>query len=240
MKLYHGTSAASLAKINRSGIKPRNNRKSLWDQSPSCDDRVYLTNAYPLHFAINASMKTKTDAVILQVDSTKLSYLDLVADEDYLFELFKDFGDYIETNVPANDTKGQLQYFGNKARELGMFNPEFDGFSYLKRLGTCAYIGTIPKEAITKIVSLNVRAVTELVVSCYDPTISTANYKYCGNRYRWITALIMGEEPDPKDAPTKYPEALRKDNIFIPEYEYPMELWDSVKQGIRVLYEVSK
>ena len=88
MLLYHGTSEKAWNSIKKSGIRPRGlSKKSNWKHSiESNPDTVYLTDTYPLHFAMSAIRQTgdKIDRVaIIEVD-TDLLPGKLVPDEDAL------------------------------------------------------------------------------------------------------------------------------------------------------------
>jgi len=55
----------------------------------------------------------------------------------------------------------------------------------------------VPPEAITKIVTFDPKSNSAVFVATLDPTITLANYKYCGEKYRALTGWFFGEEIDP-------------------------------------------
>ncbi len=60
----------------------------------------------------------------------------------------------------------------------------------LEVLGTCAYAGTIPPAAITRVVSWPHRPNMRLML-VWDPTITIINQRICGDRYRALTAKLL-------------------------------------------------
>lgn len=83
MILYHGTSTEYLPQILEKGLHPRDvtGVKSNWEDGvESKPDLVYLTNAYPVFFAI-ATTKDGYQPVVLQVEVDEDS---LYPDEDFL------------------------------------------------------------------------------------------------------------------------------------------------------------
>ncbi len=84
MLLYHGTSETRAKRILRDGILPRSSTKiSNWEGSPSHNRGVYLTDAYPLYFAIQATDDGDQCAVV-EVDTDALDHAVLAPDEDVL------------------------------------------------------------------------------------------------------------------------------------------------------------
>ncbi len=75
MKLYHGTSEPLARLILKEGIKPRGKRRGNWKDQPSGADRVYLTTAYALYFALVTCKVTPNKAdrwAIIEVESDLL------------------------------------------------------------------------------------------------------------------------------------------------------------------------
>ena len=84
MRLYHGTAERFLRPILSEGIKPRGRKKGNWKHTVESNPHaVYLTNAYPLHFAANVANEKEKLAVI-EVDTSRLHLLDIVPDEDFM------------------------------------------------------------------------------------------------------------------------------------------------------------
>lgn len=186
MKLYHGTSAALAKKILAKGLKPRGRKKSNWDVQ-SHPDAVYLTTVYAIHFA-QAAAKAKGDIAIIEIDSNKLD-LDLFGpDEDFLEQA----------------TRGQFPSAGTTMTERTAWfreraHSQFYGLweQSLESLGTCAYYGAIPCDAITRVATLP--AVCKLAFAS-DPVIVLMNHKLMGTYYRNLTRHVFGDsdfEEDP-------------------------------------------
>src|SRR5262249_35818377 len=84
--LYHGGSAAVLEKVKRSGLQPRglHKGKDNWKHTVTSNkDSVYLTNAYPWHFAAHAC-QSKGTGIIYEVNTDLLLPWEFAPDEDYL------------------------------------------------------------------------------------------------------------------------------------------------------------
>jgi hypothetical protein len=87
MILYHGTSTKHLEAIQQSGLQPRRitKRRSNWKGLiKSKLDFVYLTDAYPVYFAMNPALGTSgksSDIVILKVEVDESQ---LYPDEDFI------------------------------------------------------------------------------------------------------------------------------------------------------------
>lgn len=191
MKLYHGTSAKYLARVLREGLKPRGTKPGVWaDTSPSRPDAVYLTAAYPLHYALAAAGHTH-DRVVFEVDTAKLNPFRFVPDEDCLEQATRG-------NRPEGcpeDVAGATLWIRDRlhnhaATETWQLS--------LKHLGNCAYLGSIPPDAITRYAVI---PKSWPVLRWSDPTITLANFRFMGPYYRKLSALIFGErgEPDPEE-----------------------------------------
>lgn len=83
--LYHGTSARYEDAIRRDGLLPRNKTgNSNWDGDViSKEDLVYLTDAYPVYFALNA-VDDKDDLLVVEVSVLESA---LYPDEDFIANL---------------------------------------------------------------------------------------------------------------------------------------------------------
>ena len=84
MRLFHGTSTEHLEHILADGIQPRKitGRPSNWERDvPSRTDLVWLTAAYAVYYAVEASGE-EHDPVLIEVDYTKLP--DIFPDEDFI------------------------------------------------------------------------------------------------------------------------------------------------------------
>lgn len=102
MILYHGTSARHLSVIRRQGLLPRRlTGNSNWNGDvESKDSMVYLTDAYPVYFALVAAFaegKEPADLLILQVE---VDESELYPDEDFIaWALASDRSDVQQTTL---------------------------------------------------------------------------------------------------------------------------------------------
>jgi hypothetical protein len=76
IRLHHGTSSVFLSDILDKGLLPRSKTmNSVYEgERISCEDRVYLTDVYPLRFGVLAIKKYPGDLLIVecQVDEARL------------------------------------------------------------------------------------------------------------------------------------------------------------------------
>lgn len=191
MKLYHGTSESRARKIMVEGLKPRGKSgKTNWKHSiESNPNAVYLTDAYPLYFAVQASNGDERWAVI-EVDTDLMDESKLHPDEDVLEQAGRNYDD-----LPKdwNMIKRTRWY-----RKQAVHNPNWE--KSLKYMGTCAYYGVIPVKAIIRVVFMDKSKYdTGFVLSCIDASICLMNYKFCGEKYRAITQWVMGGQVKPEE-----------------------------------------
>ena len=86
----------------------------------------------------------------------------------------------------------------------------------LEYLGTCSYVGNIPPAAITRASTFDCKKNRYIARELLDPTITIANFRFCGDKYQALTSWLIGEEiePDrlllvPKDAFHQLPQDVR-------------------------------
>lgn len=177
MILYHGTNEKSLPAILQQGIKPRSDSKpGNWlhtiESNPTA---VYLSNAYALYFAFNASDHTDKEdrLVVLEIDTKKLKAANLCADEDVV----------AQANVgQAPEVQGM-----NLIEATRYYREHIHTYDFkvsLDRMGTCGYRGTIPTKAIKRIALVDQKVYLKMMFIGHDPSISLANYMVCGDKYR--------------------------------------------------------
>jgi len=186
--LYHGTHSGALPSIRAAGLRPRATRRGNWSHSVESNSRaVYLTDAYPLYFATHAASDRKDrKPMILEIAVDALNQSRLAPDEDFLEQGSRTL---IEVGPRGVDMAERTRWFRRRA---------LSDFSHLWRdsiahLGTCAYYGTIPPEAITRWAIIPPRH--KIIFMC-DPIISLMNYKILGEYYRALTGRIFGHEFD--------------------------------------------
>lgn len=230
MLLYHGTAARHLPAILREGIKPRGKGTGNWKRTiESNADCVYLTNAYVLHFAGNAS-KDAGDLAVIEVDTAKLDPFRMQPDEDCLEQASRKVG-------PApldKDMKFRTRWYRKRLSEFGhLWTQSVEG------LGTCNYRGTIPPEAITRYVTIPHNAYLTMLFAGVDPVIHILNYQIMGATYRNVVHWLFGDplEPDSlqdqRRAATKALEALHPGSgasgpylLDMPAHGLGVRLWE--------------
>jgi len=178
--LYHGTRAERLDDILDLGLRPRNETGiSHWKHtSESRPDAVYLTTAYPLHFAANAQMEG--DLIVVEVDTSKLDHSQLIADEDALAQCLKD---------PAVAHLTLVE----KAAYYREISHEFSAADSLARLGNCAHLGTVPRRALTRVVRVTIEHGARLIAWGFDPVICPPNFRFFGEQYADSVQWLFGD-----------------------------------------------
>lgn len=184
MLLYHGTSEANLALILDCGIMPRSiTTRSNWAHTVSSNENaVYLSNAYPLYFAKQAC-DTNERLVVLEVDTDLLDETNLVADEDAVEQALRGRDD-----LPSS---------WNMVKRTQYYRDRIERYSYeqsLAALGSCAHLGVIPSQAITRVAYVSREAFGGMARCGYDPSISVLGYMAMGDSYRKSTAWLFNPE----------------------------------------------
>lgn len=195
MKLYHGTSSTHLGAILEGGIRPRGKANGNWEHTvPSNARAVYLTDAYPIHFA-GAAAKDGAHLVAIEVDTTMLDPDRFAPDEDCLEQGTR--ADPRYQDVPGT------RPFNIKRRTMWFRKRALSNFAHwwprsLETMGTCCYYGHIEPYAITAYVTWpQQHPVNSYSVS--DPTITPLNYLIKGPYYRQLTRAMFGYPVDPVD-----------------------------------------
>jgi len=142
MLLYNGTNEATARKSLTGGLLPRlfTNRKSNWSRCPSRKDAVYLTAAYAAYFAASSSNSGKWG--IVEIDTNKLEQFRFLPDEDFLEQVTRN------QNGPWPKT--------DMVKRTRWFRKNLEKYSHhwtdsINGIGNCAYLGTIPSIAITRV-----------------------------------------------------------------------------------------
>jgi hypothetical protein len=188
--LYHGGSAAVLDRVKKYGLQPCaiHKGKDNWKHTVTSNkNAVYLTNAYPFHFAAVAS--DEKVGVIYEIDPDYLLPWLLCPDEDFMEQGTRHSGPTPEVPhlAPTNWSmkKRTIHY-----RKIAKYNPEMAKLS-LERMGTAGYYGTIPWEGISRHVIIDWRKLPfQFRLQAVDSTISIINYKILKERHqafiRWF------------------------------------------------------
>lgn len=172
--LYHGTSTLYKEKIIKEGIIPRNKSKNEgnWEQNPSREDMVYLTDTYPIYFGVSAVKDINKEKVIIYKLKVDTNFL--YPDEDFLYFLYKSLRE--ETGI---------KYNLEDVKEF-VFSSQFMWEKSLTMLGTVAHNGKIPPDNIIDYVELDYSKQRDLKIlwEGIQPTISFMNKKICGENYQ--------------------------------------------------------
>jgi hypothetical protein len=209
MKLYHGTSIKAIDQILDHGLKPRGKKgKGNWKHTiDSHPDAVYLTNAYAIYFAHTAA-ELDDDLVVFEIDTGELNLLNLVPDEDFLEQATRKEG-------PA-PTGASMKYRTNwYRRRLRDFQPHWT--DSVDGLGTCAYMGEIPRQAIKRYAILPAARRSEIIFGGMDPMIMLLNYKLVGDRYRNWIKWLFGDEMEGEPSLVDHPDVNIR-SAFDPGY----------------------
>ena len=189
MKLYHGTSGRHLHSIIRNGLQPRGpGKKGNWkhtvESNPHC---VYLTDAYPVYFALQAT-RGSYSAIIVEIDTNLLpNPLALLPDEDVLEQTGREY----------DDVKGDMLVRTRWYRK-NIFRWA-NGETWKKSLGvmgTCCFYGKIPPEAITRIAIIPPEQCGKVGL-WWDASISLMNYRILGGLYQLQTQRLFGDPVAP-------------------------------------------
>jgi hypothetical protein len=221
MFLYHGTTERHLPRILEHGLQPRKeHNEDNWAHSvsshPEC---VYLSVAYPLYFADGALKDgdDKSRLIVLEIDTDYLDEDLLGPDEDFLAQVNADPS---KKDLPM---KEKNEYY----REI---IHKYDYKSSLAGIGNCTYRGTIPPEAITRIVFLTHKAYVNIFWSGYDPMISVINFRMKGENYMKSTKWLF----DPDEVEQEYAEFPNPHNLQ-EVVKYPQHPFPDTREGIEVM-----
>ena len=148
---------------------------------------VYLTDAYAPYFALLSTNIRRERPAIIELDLDSLDQARLYPDEDFIEQALRKrkLGD-------SNDIKKRNRYI---IRHIEDYRENWK--LSLENLGNVCFRGAVPARAITKVVLFDPKKNPAMAADSLNPTITLANYKFCGERYRAITRWFMGEDIDP-------------------------------------------
>jgi hypothetical protein len=183
MILYHGTSERHLRAIQRHGLLPRRRTgESNWSGNvTSKEGFVYLTDAYPVYFAVGPALAAEhapADLLILKVD----------VDEDRLY--------------PDEDFIAWAVTDGAQGARQEEMNPFIDPRAYKDawRL-SLEYNGVVCTPAISPDRVLDYRVIprseAELIAELgIEPLPTPMNYRFMGSHYRRCIELLFDQGPE--------------------------------------------
>jgi hypothetical protein len=169
-----------LDRILKHGIQPRavSKHKGNWAHTvPSNRHAVYLTDAYPFHFA---GMGNRNEpGLILEIDRDLLLPWRVCPDEDALEQGTRKSPLKGGPPLDASMKQRTLAY-----RKLARHNPGLADAS-LKVMGTVGHYGVIPVAAITRYVVIDWEKMDmNLWLMAVDTQVSALNYKILQDRHR--------------------------------------------------------
>ncbi len=240
MKLYHGTTGAVAARALIQGLRSRSmtGKPSNWTHTvESNTDHVYLTNAYALYFALNATDEPGNVLGIVEVETDLLDERHMLPDEDVLEQSTRGFD---RDNAPdwwyliglseaGDDMIKRTQCFRDF---LHLFQDMWQ--KSIDAMGTAGYRFMVPSRAITRVALLDTARMRKglggraLIVSALDPTISLMNYLVVGAKYRALTQLVFdadGVTPEMLTAPFPVQDIQRE----------VLQAMIAMRDGIRVI-----
>lgn len=228
MRLYHGTSSHHLDAIIKDGLVPRGNKPSLWEAASNCN-LVYLTKVYALHFAGNATSKTKSDEVMLiELDSDKFPEKHvLLADEDAIVGAIHlgalsppDNAEYALASSPHEFA----QSVGRNLEAWALDGADADWS--LSVIGNCTYKGVIPTDAITRIVTYDARA--EWWIGFHDPLISIQNFRFVGGELEQSQLVLFDRLEEAEAVKTFLPTVYSLDDLADHVRRHRTGMWDRI------------
>lgn len=185
--LYHGTATAAIPGMVREGIKPRGKDGATnYKRVPSNEQTVYMTDAYPHFFGLNASANCNAPeegVAILEIDTTRLKEDRWVADEDFLEQYHR--------KLDPNNPKMRLP-IEERTAIFRSIATEYVPATSLVGLGTIGYRGTVPWQAVKRVAFVTQEFATQCLLS-FDPMIHIDNYMILGPRYRLFTRSFFDD-----------------------------------------------
>ncbi len=155
--LYHGTDIESSKKISKSGLKPS---KSHWDNCPSHDDHVYLTDTFPIRFGISKAGSVSDDDYKIAIIKIEVSEDDLYPDEDYMAQIPKQFYEVfgLDKEIAKMELIEKTLYYRDNIEKYKEFWKQS-----LDLLGTCSHKGRIKSKKIKEIHKLELNDESYLI-----------------------------------------------------------------------------
>ena len=224
MNLYHGTTETIAKEVLEEGLLPRGmDRAGNWGHTvDSRTDAIYLSDIYSVYFAQHSLSIKKLDAVrgaILEVPIGGLDLDLLMPDEDFLEQASRESDIPGVPNADESTMLKRTEFFRSVAHtdDWRMYWPKS-----IEALGTVSHLGSIPKEAISRVAFIDFKVRVDILTTAMDPSISLMNHLICKEKYEALTRFIFGEKISPhelaqvrctKEEFNEWPPELRKSSI---------------------------
>jgi hypothetical protein len=210
MILYHGTSEYAARSAQGGGVLPRSlhRGKPNWSHAYTGNRHaVYLTDAYPVTYAVEATDNqiTRTGQqqrlAIIEIDTIALDVAKLVPDEDVLEQARRG-----KDGLPVawSMLRRSRYYQARLQQEAAHWQTS------LALLGTCAYMGVIPPIAIKRVALIDYQQAATAVWFALNASVTLANYRLIGVEHKAITRWFFG---DPMPELTERERVLSGDTI---------------------------
>lgn len=173
--LYHGTSDVYRLPILKNGLRPRNNRPSIWADQPSHSQMVYLTDSYPHVFGTQGGNRI---TVAFEIDAMQLDPRRLLPDEDYL----------VQKGLVGPD--GHETAHSLARRRIREFRELWRGS--LRELGTCCYEGRIRPSSFVRATLLDRADNFPLANQLASHEVGIEEHLANGANFRIINRWMMG------------------------------------------------
>jgi hypothetical protein len=230
--IYHGTSESTARQALKRGILPRTSSRKggNWKHTVSSNpSMVYLTDAYAAYFALSSTNIRRERPALIELDLDLLDQSRLYPDEDFIEQALRG-----RKLGESNDIKKRNRHI---IRHIEDYRENWK--LSLEKLGNLCFKGTVPARAITKVVLFEPKKNPAMAADSLNPTITLANYKFCGERYRAITRWFMGEDIDP--ATVAFGVQLPPD--VIRQFSYATEAIEAAgrilqnRRGLKVIFQ---
>lgn len=215
MLIYHGTTEAAARKALKKGLLPREmsavggNWRHTISSNPAM---VYLSLSYAPYYAVSALINSDAGRMaIIELDTQKLEQKRLRPDEDFVEQCLRDAPKALAQFHLENAGIKKRQHFVRK--NLDRWHELWP--QCLEHFGNICYKGAIDPSAITRIVAYKTEDNPAATWFSMEPTITIANYKFCGGTYRALTKFFIGDEVKPEDLLMRVPEGLAQDPAHV-------------------------
>lgn len=196
--IAHGTAAAHLSAIAQRGIAPRGvTGRNNWEHTVGSNKRtVYLTSAYALYFASQASAPDATGTLaLIEVLPDLVAATRLQADEDAVEQIMRARPKDEPARVHGWDMERRTIWYRSRAH----LYPWQDS---LLALGTCGHRGIVAPQSLGRVVTVSHETSMDLILRYgLDPIISVQAFYYIGAKYTEAQRWLFGDVATLRDAP---------------------------------------